>query len=121
MKAVMYHYVRPDPIDMPYFRHLNLEDFQAQLDYFEKHDRLIRRDEFLDIMAGALVPEDGVLLTFDDGFSDHAEYVLPELEKRGSAGFFYVTGEPYQSDFSVLLNVHRIHCLLHAEHGTAKG
>jgi peptidoglycan/xylan/chitin deacetylase (PgdA/CDA1 family) len=110
MKAVMYHYVRPEPDEMPYLRYLHVDDFRRQLDHFEATDRLIGRDEFLAVLDGAPVPEDGVLLTFDDGLVDHHDHVLPELVDRGAVGLFYVPTAPYVT--GTLLGVHRVHCLL---------
>jgi len=34
MKAIMYHYVRPDTIELLYFRHLHIDDFSKQLEIF---------------------------------------------------------------------------------------
>ena len=110
MKAVMYHYVRPEPIDLPYLRYLHVDDFRRQLDHFEATDRLIGRDEFLGILDGAQVPADGVLLTFDDGLAEHHDHVMPELVRRDAVGLFYVPTGPYVS--GTLLNVHRVHHLL---------
>jgi peptidoglycan/xylan/chitin deacetylase (PgdA/CDA1 family) len=110
MRAVMYHYVRPEPDDLPYLRYLHVDDFRRQLDHFEATDRLIGRDEFLAILDGAPVPSDGVVLTFDDGLADHHDHVLPELVKRDAAGLFYVPTGPHVS--RTLLSVHRIHYLL---------
>ena len=110
MKAVMYHYVRPEPDDLPYLRYLHVDDFRRQLDHFEATDRLIGRDEFLAILDGAPVPPDGIVLTFDDGLTDHHDHVLPELVRRNAVGLFYVPTGPHVT--STLLGVHRIHALL---------
>ena len=34
MKAIMYHYVRPAPEQLPHFRYLHVTDFARQLDWF---------------------------------------------------------------------------------------
>lgn len=111
MKAIMYHYVRPDSPTMPWFRYLALDDFRKQLDYFADHFGFIGRNEFLDVLNGHQpVPPDKVLLTFDDGLKDHASYVLPELERRSLFGVFYVNSAPISR--GTMLDVHRVHCLL---------
>ena len=51
-----------------------------------------------------------MLLTFDDGLSDHYQYVLPELRRRGLWGIFYIPAGPYQS--GRMLDVHCIHLLI---------
>jgi peptidoglycan/xylan/chitin deacetylase (PgdA/CDA1 family) len=105
----MYHYVRPAPHDLPFFRYLHVEDFARQLDWFDRHLGFVRREEFEDACATGRVP-DGVLLTFDDGLADHYDHVFPLLQQRGLFGFFYVCTSPYDTDR--LLDVHRIHLLL---------
>lgn len=111
MKAVMYHYVRPSGVTPPDYHHLSLSDFQRQLDYFEDNHGFVSRDRFISIVDGeARVPNDGVVLTFDDGLRDHIRYVLPELRTRGLWGLFFVPTGPYVT--GSLLDVHRIHVLL---------
>ena len=85
-------------------------DYSRQLDFLEKNYGLVRRDEFCNFLVGkAALPTDA-LLTFDDGLSDHTEFVFPELDRRDVAGLVYVSTCPYLS--KKLLNVHRIHYLL---------
>jgi peptidoglycan/xylan/chitin deacetylase (PgdA/CDA1 family) len=116
MKAVMYHYVRPSSGDMPYFRYLALDDFRRQLDYFQDSMGFVGQADFLDAFDTGAVPE-GVVLTFDDGLADHADYVVPELLARGLWGLFYIPTRPYEE--GELLDVHRIHVLV-GRHGGAK-
>ncbi len=106
MRAVMYHYVRPHNDEYYY---LDLDDFRRQLDYFADQFNLIERKTFLSYLNGDDNPSsEDILLTFDDGLSDHHEWVLPELQKRGLWGLFYIPG-PIQD---TLLPVHRIHSML---------
>jgi len=109
LKAIMYHYVRPDREDLPNFRHLHVEDFCRQLDYFEATSGFADRDAFIAAFSGEEMP-DGVILTFDDGFADHHDYVLHELEARRLWGIFYIPTAPLDS--GEMLSVHRIHMLL---------
>jgi peptidoglycan/xylan/chitin deacetylase (PgdA/CDA1 family) len=109
MQAIMYHYVRPAPRDLPYFRYLHVEDFARQLDWFEQNLGFVTREDFDKACATGRVP-DGVVLTFDDGLTDHYDHVLPLLQQRGLFGLFYVCTSPYES--GRLLDVHRIHLLL---------
>jgi peptidoglycan/xylan/chitin deacetylase (PgdA/CDA1 family) len=112
----MYHYVRPGPEGLPYFRYLHLEDFRRQLDHLQDHFRLIDRAQFLAALDGGSVPDDGAVLTFDDGLLDHHRHVLPELLRRGLWGIFYVPTGPLAS--GRVLDVHRIHILLGRHGGT---
>ena len=109
LKALMYHYVRPDDPKFPYFKHLHVEDFACQLQWLAENIGFADREAFLAAFRGGPLPK-GVVLTFDDGFRDHHDHVLPELQKRGLWGFFFVpTGI---LDDGGMLDVHRVHMLL---------
>lgn len=120
MKAIMYHYVREAKASLPYFRYLHLEDFRRQLDLFESEYGFVSlQDLTRAIEAGdpALVPRDGVILTFDDGFADHYDFVFPELVRRNLWGAFYVSTAMFETGKP--LDVHRIHILLGRFGGSA--
>lgn len=111
MKAIMYHYVRRPSAEMPCLRFLNVDHFKKQLDYFEDEFGFVAQEDFMKALESkADTKARGVLLTFDDGFRDHIEFVLPELKRRGLWGFFFISTGHYQS--KKLLAVHRIHYLL---------
>lgn len=114
MKAVVYHYVRPAPDGLPFFRYLHVEDFRRQLDTLQREFRLIALPEFLRALDGEPIQADAMLLTFDDGLRDHMDYVLPELKARGLWAIFYVATGPLAT--GKLLDVHRLHLLL-GRHG----
>lgn len=109
MKAIMYHYVRPDNHALPYFRHLHVDDFVKQIEYFGNEFGFVSREDFQECISSAK-PVKGVILTFDDGFKDHSRYVLPILLKYGLWGIFYITISPFLT--GKLLDVHRIHMLI---------
>lgn len=117
MKAIMYHYVRPDSGGMPFFRYLSLDDFRRQLDHFASTVGFVSKEDFLRSLAGGTPQSGGAILTFDDGLADHADHVLPELSRRGLWGLFYVSTGHYAT--GRMLDVHRIHVLL-GYHGGAK-
>jgi peptidoglycan/xylan/chitin deacetylase (PgdA/CDA1 family) len=110
MKAVMYHYVRPDDDILPQYYYLDLDDFRAQLDYFESEYGFVDRESFVKACTSGGDLPDGVVLTFDDGLLDHYEWVFPELERRNLWGIFYVPTDPLVR--GTVLDVHRIHALL---------
>ena len=109
LKAIMYHYVRLPRADLPHFKFLHAEDFAKQLDYFAQNFGFVHPKDLLAATQGKPLPE-GVLLTFDDGFIDHYTFVLPELEKRAIAGFFFIPTQPVEN--GGMLPVHRVHHLL---------
>ncbi len=116
MKVLYYHYVRPVPADMPHFRYLHLEDFRAQLDFLDDRHGFVERADFIEAVRGGGPMPRGVVLTFDDGFRDHVDYVLPELERRWLWGMFFIPTGMYES--GELLAPHRVHHLL-GVHGGA--
>jgi peptidoglycan/xylan/chitin deacetylase (PgdA/CDA1 family) len=110
MNVLMYHYVRPAPVDLPHFRYLHKDDFAAQIDMLSQHMEIITAARFIDILSGAPVPDDAILLTFDDGLRDHYEHVLPILEDRKLTGLFFVLADPPPN--GAMFDVHAIHHLL---------
>ena len=110
MKSVTYHYVRPWEQRFAFLRHLNVDDFKAQLDFFESGYDLVDQRAFENALQSNTPPERGILLTFDDGFKDHFLYVASELEQRSAWALFFVPASPYRT--GKLLAVHRIHLLL---------
>ena len=54
--------------------------------------------------------ENSCILTFDDGFKDHIEYVLPELKKRKIKGIFFPPALPIENQD--VLDTHLIHFIL---------
>lgn len=110
LRTVMYHYVREADPALPHFLYLDVENFRRQLDWLQETSRFISLDEFLEALTTGIPPENGCLLTFDDGLRDHFDFVLPELEHRGLWGFFFVPTGIYET--RKMLDVHRVHCLL---------
>lgn len=113
----MYHYIRPESDEMQYLRHLSLDNFRKQLDAFSMNFRFITQKEFLEVLDGRPVEDNAVALSFDDGLTDHIQYVLPELLSRGLWGMFYIPTAPYFT--GKLLDVHRTHWLLGKFGGSA--
>ena len=112
LTVVMYHYVRPIlESAYPEIKGLEVDGFRRQLDYLEQRYNYVTMEEVVGaISRGLELPESPVLLTFDDGYVDHYQYVFPELSKRGVQGsFFVLTDVIYEKGF---LDVNRIHYLL---------
>ena len=52
MKAIMYHYVRPQTEYQPDYYYLDVDDFRSQLDYFEEEFGFVSKAEFLSVVRG---------------------------------------------------------------------
>ena len=97
LTVVMYHYVRPIRGTRHHrIRGLELMDFEAQLDYIERHYKVVSMETVLDAASGrASLPPGALLLTFDDGYRDHHEHVFPALMRRKLSGAFFRRFRPF--------------------------
>jgi len=89
---VMYHYVRDlRRSRFPAIKGLSLERFRTQLDYIRAHFTPITLQNLLEAASAKKIdlPLNSILLTFDDGYSDHFANVFPMLDARGIQGCFF--------------------------------
>ncbi len=105
----MYHYVRHSNPDLPFFRYLSVDNFNLQLDWLTDNYHFPSKKDFLASLTSGRAWK-GIILTFDDGFSDHYDFVLPALKERGLWGIFFISTSPYINHR--FLDVHRIHMIL---------
>lgn len=112
LTIVMYHYVRPIAGSRyPGIKGLELELFKQQLDFLGENFRFVSCGDVRDaVLRGKSLPENAVLLTFDDGYEDHYQYVFPQLKKRGISGFFSMPGRIIAE--RKLLDVNKVHFVL---------
>lgn len=109
---VMYHYTR----DLKHSRHpeikgLDLPLFREQIHYFKDNFNVVTMEQVIDATEGkSELPEDAVLLTFDDGYVDNYTYALPILEEAGVQGSFFIPGKTFSTH--QLLDVNKIHYIL---------
>ena len=91
LTIVMYHYVRDlERSRFPAIKGLSLERFRRQLDYIGSRYTPVTVEAVLASMEGtARLPENAILLTFDDGYSDHFANVFPLLDARRIQGCFF--------------------------------
>jgi len=114
LTTVVYHYVRDlAGSRYPDIKGLDLTLFSGQLDYLQRHYNPISASDLIAAIQaddlGAL-PERPVLLTFDDGLSDHYRSVFPMLRERGMSGAFFAPAGPVRE--RRVLDVHKIHFIL---------
>ena len=112
LAIVMYHYVRPIADSRyPQIKGLELEYFKRQLEFLGQNFRFIDCEALRAAVAGKKeLPEQAVLLTFDDGYIDHYNYVFPLLRRLGIRGFFSMPGKILSE--RKLLDVNKIHFIL---------
>jgi peptidoglycan/xylan/chitin deacetylase (PgdA/CDA1 family) len=110
---VMYHYVRDtQATPFPEIRALPPSMFERQLDWLQRVYTLVGLDALEAALDGARpLPPRAALLTFDDGFADHHEVVLPVLRRRGLTGVFFLAHDACAPSPRVL-GVHKTHFLL---------
>ena len=111
---VMYHYVRDlKNSKFPDIKGLDVSLFESQLKYLIRHYNIITMEQMIDAINGmGLLPEKSVLLTFDDGYSDHYKYVFPILRKNNVQGSFYLPAKAIEEN--EVLDVNKIHFILAA-------
>ena len=112
VSIIMYHYVRPlKQSRHPEIKGLAVEDFKEQIDYILKQYHVISAADMMDIVAsGAAFPPNALLLTFDDGYSDHFTHVFPVLDEKKIPGCFFPSGECILE--GRVLDVNKIHFIL---------
>jgi peptidoglycan/xylan/chitin deacetylase (PgdA/CDA1 family) len=117
----MYHYVRDlERSRFPAIKGLSLERFRRQLDYIQSHYTPISVDDVMEALASptSRLPENAILLTFDDGYSDHFLNVFPLLDARGIKGCFFPPAQAVLEH--VVLDVNKIQFVLAAVPDAAK-
>lgn len=82
----VYHCVSDE--NLPHIRHIiqykNTKQFEEDLDGLSKHFQWVSWSEFKDFVNGNFKPRKKIaLLTFDDGFREFYDTVIPILERKG--------------------------------------
>lgn len=112
LTIVMYHYVRDlKHSKYPEIKGLDIELFKEQLLYILKYYQIIKMDELIDALKNKkTLPDNSLLLTFDDGYKDHFEFVFPILDEFGVQGSFFIPTKAIQKH--KVLDVNKIHFIL---------
>ncbi len=95
LPILMYHYVEPWPADADQIRQgltVTPADFEAQMAYLHDHGYVtVSLYELLEALAlGTPLPDNAVVLTFDDGYRTLLDYVVPVLQPYGYTGTVFV-------------------------------
>ena len=115
----MYHYVRDLAHSrFPAIKGLDIGEFRAQLAYLRRHYEFVRVEDVLAALEGEPLPENALLLTFDDAYADHYRYVFPILDELGVQGAFYPSARSVVE--RKVLTVNKIHMILASAKGVDK-
>ena len=87
--SVDYHYVRPKVDLFPRLIGVSLDDFKTQINYFEENFQIINLKNVQDFYQKNFKMENGMLITFDDGLSDHFD-VAKFLSDEKISGVFFI-------------------------------
>lgn len=112
LTIVMYHYVRPIADSRyPEIKGLELALFKEQIQYFKENFHVVTMEQVIDHLDGRVqLPDKAMLLTFDDGYADHYQYVFPILKEQGMQGSFFVPSAILK--YAKVLDVNKIHFIL---------
>lgn len=108
----MYHYTRDLANSRyPAIKGLDIELFRKQLDFFAKNFNVVTMENVIGAWNSDVeLPENALLLTFDDGYIDNFLVAFPLLKERGFQGSFFIPGKTFAEN--VLLDVNKIHFIL---------
>ncbi len=110
---IMYHYVR----DLGNSRYPNIKGldyglFKEQIAFLKEHFTVVTMEDVIEACNSEndTLPENAVLLTFDDGYIDNFTAVFPVLKEHNVQGSFFIPGKTFTEN--VLLDVNKIHFIL---------
>ena len=112
---VMYHYVRNiQNSKYPNLKGLEFSDFKKQVLYFKKNFNILSNSDFIEVINSKKIPKKkSILLTFDDGYRDHYDYVFPFLKKQKISANLYPPILCIKN--KLVLDVNKIHFILEKE------
>jgi peptidoglycan/xylan/chitin deacetylase (PgdA/CDA1 family) len=92
VSVLMFHDIEPRSVNNDI---ITPEQFGAKLDYLLRHNfHFITLQQFRNYMGGSQLPDNAVLVTFDDGYESFYKYAYPIMKKRGISGVcFVITGD----------------------------
>lgn len=112
MYVVMYHYVR-DLVNnrYPQIKGMDFDKFRSQITYFKKNYSIITMEDAVAAWNdNEKLPENALLLTFDDGYIDGYTNVFPLLHEEKLQGSFFISSKTFSEN--VLMDVNKIHFML---------
>lgn len=119
--VVMYHYTR-DLLNSRYpkIKGLDYSLFKRQIDFFADNFNIVSMEQVIEAWnsSNACLPDNAMLLTFDDGYIDNYLVAFPILKTHHIQGAFFIPGKTFTEN--VLLDVNKIHFILANASSTKK-
>tara|TARA_Y100001958_G_C21244957_1_gene574363 strand:- start:426 stop:1382 length:957 start_codon:yes stop_codon:yes gene_type:complete len=113
INIVAYHYIREiKKSNFPNLKGVEFNLFKKQVNYFKKNFLIISAEEliyYIENKKKLNFKKPLLLLSFDDGYKDHYNYVLPILIKEKIKGCFY---PPIDIFKNMILNVNKLQFIL---------
>jgi len=108
----MYHYIKESKSNRyKNFKFLEYSAFKNQINFFKKNFNILSFDDFKEILNKKKFPnKPSILLTFDDGYSDHYKYAFPLLLKNNIKACFFSPTSIFKKNY--FLEVNKIHIIL---------
>jgi peptidoglycan/xylan/chitin deacetylase (PgdA/CDA1 family) len=108
----MYHYTRDlSHSRYPEIKGLDQPLFRQQIEFMKENFNVVTMEQVMDsVEEKSDLPENALLLTFDDGYIDNYTFALPVLEEFGVQGSFFIPGKTFATH--QLLDVNKIHYIL---------
>lgn len=112
LSIIMYHYVRDlASSKFPDIKGLDLNLFRMQIQFLKAQFALVTMEDVVRAFHDKTpLPQRALLLTFDDGYSDHFTNVFPILREEKLQGSFFIPGKTFTEH--KLLDVNKIHFTL---------
>ncbi len=111
LAAINFHYIRPT-FDFPYegVHGITPDIFESQLKTLSNLGEFIGAKEITEALTNNTpLPDQALVITFDDGLKEQFEYALPVLDKLKVPAIFYPNTRPIAED--KVLSVHKIHLI----------
>ena len=76
----------------------NVSEFERTLDFISENFKVISLSDAVDGLRRNVLPKNAACLTFDDGYPDWLDSVIPALSTRNMHGTFFITSEQFNSE-----------------------
>lgn len=101
LTIVMYHAVVPSPLPVGDWCFLDEESFRRHAEYLGRHFEVVFLSEAVARLKAGALRRPTAALTFDDGFQNNRDVVLPILRERGLPATVFLTTGLVGSDDTV--------------------